>query len=68
MMLSYMLLPAPIATAAWAGGLAVYYGVTSQNHPEHTGRLLSATTCSHKTFWVAWPSPVMHASLMVLVP
>lgn len=36
-MITYMILPAPIVTAAWLGGLAVYYGVTSYNHPEHTG-------------------------------
>lgn len=36
--LSYMLLPAPVVSAAWVGGIAVYYGVTSQNHPEHTGK------------------------------
>lgn len=35
--ISYMLLPAPFVTAAWLGGLAIYYGTTTFNKPEHTG-------------------------------
>ncbi len=43
--LSFMVTPAPIATAAWAGGVIVYYGLTSAGHPEHTGAAPAVPAC-----------------------
>ena len=43
--LSFMVTPAPIATAAWAGGVIVYYGLTSAGRPEHTGAAPAVPAC-----------------------
>ena len=34
---AYMLLPSTLVTAALAGSLAIYYGITSAGNPAHTG-------------------------------
>lgn len=34
---TFMVVPTPVAMAAWVGGLVVYYGCTSSGSPEHTG-------------------------------
>ena len=37
---SFLLLPAHYAAAFWVGGLVLYYILTSQGYPQHTGRPL----------------------------
>jgi len=54
--LSYMVVPAPTATAAWAGGLIVYYGLTSAGSPEHTG-------CREWGGYKRWVTATIEASL-----
>lgn len=34
---SFLLLPAQVAAAFWVGSLIVYYAITSQGNPQHTG-------------------------------
>lgn len=34
---SFILLPIQVATAFWVGALVVYYAITGQNSPQHTG-------------------------------
>ena len=37
---TFLVLPAEYAAALWAGGLTIYYSLTSARRPEHTGALL----------------------------
>ena len=65
--ISYMLLPAPFVTAAWLGGLAIYYGTTTFNKPEHTGEYHADQISACQSVMAYSSSPVVACNLLVAV-
>lgn len=61
--LTYRLLPAAYATTLWAGGLFVYYMLTSFGEPEHTGGSFGALgSCERQEVMLDQRSTALSAS------